>query len=188
MMNQALAQHIEDRTEERLEHIRRSLHSSSTMLARAADTLLDSIMQGHRIVLCARRETLFSAQIACGLLQRGMVQPRPALPAILCAPLPDDATHFPAHFSSLVSAGDVLWIFAQHDHAELSGMIDTAHELELRLILLSTLLPHALKQQLDENDVLIQLAAPNPHSLIECALSAVHAIGDALDHRLLGMI
>ena len=88
-MNPALAQHIEESTEARLEHVRRSLHSTSYMLARAADTLLDSMMQGQRVALCARHETLFLAQVASGLLQRGMVQPRPSLPAMLLSPLPD---------------------------------------------------------------------------------------------------
>lgn len=187
-MNQILARHIEDRTEERLDLIRRSLHSSSVVLARAADTLLESIMQGQRVLLLARRETLFSAQIASGLLQRGMVQPRPALPSILFAPLPDEAAHYPPHVSSLANPGDVLWVFAQHDHEELSALIDNAHELGLKLILLATPLPQTLNQQLGENAVLIQLAAPTQASLHECALSAVHAICDALDHRLLGMI
>ncbi|MEW5839323.1 MAG: hypothetical protein AB1717_10915 [Pseudomonadota bacterium] len=187
-MNQILARHIEDHTEERLEQIRRSLHSSSAMLARAADTLLESIMQGQRVLLLARRETLFTAQIASGLLQRGMLQTRPALPALLCAPLPDDSSHYPAHVSSLANPGDVLWVFAQYDHEELSALIDSAHELGLKLILLATPLPQTLNRQLEESDVLIQLAAPTQASLNECALSAVHAICDALDHRLLGMI
>ena len=187
-MNQALAQHIEESTEARLEHIRRSLHSTSYMLARAADTLLDSIMQGQRVLLCARRETLFSAQTACALLQRGMVQPRPALPVVLLAPLPDEQTHYPRHFSSLAGTGDVLWIFAQHDHEELSSLIDMAHELGLKLIVFATPLSPNLSQLFEENDVLIQLAAPNPASLLESSLSAVHAVCDALDHRLLGMV
>ena len=187
-MNPALAQHIEESTEARLEHIRRSLHSTSYMLARAADTLLDSMMQGQRVALCARHETLFLAQVASGLLQRGMVQARPSLPAMLLAPLPDERTHYPQHFGSLVSPGDVLWIFALNEHDELSTLIDSAHELGMKLIILTAPLPNTLSQQLSENDVLIQLAAPNPASLLESELSAVHAVCDALDHRLLGLI
>ncbi|OYY73257.1 MAG: hypothetical protein B7Y40_10250 [Gammaproteobacteria bacterium 28-57-27] len=187
-MNPALAQHIEESTETRLEHVRRSLHSTSYMLARAADTLLDSMMQGQRVALCARSKTLFLAQVASALLQRGMVQPRPSLPAMLLAPLPDERTHYPQHFGSLVSPGDVLWVFALSEHDELSSLIDSAHELGMKLIILSAPLPNTLSQQLSENDVLIQLSAPTPASLLESALSAVHAVCDALDQRLLGLI
>lgn len=187
-MNPAFAQHIEESTETRLEHIRRSLHSTSYMLARAADTLFESIMQGHRVALCACHETLFLGQVASGLLQRGMVQPRPSLPAMLLAPLPDERTHYPQHFGSLVSPGDVLWIFALNEHDELSALIDSAHESGMKLIILTAPLANTLSQQLNENDVLIQLSAPNPASLLESELSAVHAVCDALDHRLLGLI
>ncbi|HES75798.1 MAG TPA: hypothetical protein ENO09_02180 [bacterium] len=187
-MNPALAQHIEESTEIRLEHIQRSLHSTSYMLARAADNLLDCMMQGQRVALCARHETLFFAQVASGLLQRGMVQPRPSLPAMLLAPLPDERTYYPQHFGSLVSPGDILWIFALSEHDELNTLIDNAHDLGMKLIILSAPLPNELSQQLLESDVLIQLAAPTPASLLESALSAVHAVCDALDRRLLGMI
>ena len=187
-MNPALAQHIEESTETRLEHIRRSLHSTSYMLARASDSLLESMMQGQRVALCARHETLFLAQEASSLLQRGMVQPRPSLPAMLLAPLPDERTHYPQHFGSLVAPGDVLWIFALSEHSEISSLIDNAHDLGVKLIILSAPLPEALSQKLSEHDVLIQLSAPTPASLLESALSAVHAVCDALDHRLLGLI
>ena len=187
-MNKALAQHIEDTTETRLEHIRRSLLSSSAMLSRATDTLLESLMHGQRIILCARRETLFIAQTACGLLQRGMLQARPALPVMLSAPLPDEKTHYSPFIGSLASPGDVLWVFAHAGHEELSVLMDTAHELGLKLILLTTPLPQVMSAQLSEQDVLIQLAAPCPASVLESALGAVHAVCDALDHRLLGML
>ena len=187
-MNSVLAQHIEESTETRLEQVRRSLHSTSYMLAQAADTLLASIMQGQRVALCARNETLFLAQVASTLLQRGMVQPRPCLPAMLLAPLPDERTHYPQHFGSLLSPGDVLWVFALGEHDEIGDIINNAHDLGIKLIILGAPLPNALSTQLGEDDVLIQLSAPSPASLLEGALSAVHAVCDALDHRLLGLI
>jgi phosphoheptose isomerase len=196
-MNTALANLIEQHTETRLEQVKRSLHSASSALARAADTLLDSIMHGQRILLCPRRETLALAELAAALLLRGMLQPRPSLPAILLHPLPDERASYPQHLNSLAAPGDVLWIFAQHTGGEstqaealheLSQLINNAHELGMKLIILTAPLPHVLSKLLNEQDVLIQLATPTPATLLESSVGAVHALCDALDHRLLGLI
>lgn len=188
LTHQALASHIEDATDARLDQVRRSLHSSSAMLAQATDQLLDCILQGHRILLFPRRDTQFLAQIACALLHRGMLEERPPLPALLIAPLPDDSGLYSAQLPSLAQPGDVVWVFALHDAEQLSHLIDQAHEHSTKLILLAPPLPPHLKNQLGEDDIVIQLAASDPASLVESGLGAVHAVCDALDQRLLGLI
>lgn len=192
-MNTALANLIEQHTETRLEQVQRSLHSASGALARATDTLLDSIMHGQRILLCPHSETLALAELAATNLLRGMLQPRPSLPAIVLHPLPDERASYPQHLNSLAAPGDVLWVFAQPSQRdmpqdELSQLINNAHELGMKLIILSAPLPHALSELLDEQDVLIQLATPTPATLLESSIGAVHALCDALDHRLLGLV
>jgi len=173
--------------EARLHHVRAALEAAAPTLAAAAESLLATCLQGQRVYLCPQPETQALAERAAGLLLRGMVQPRPGLPVILLHALPGEGVSCVQQIGSLAAPGDALLAFSGSRMDGLEALIDTARLHEVRLILLGGAPSEGVASRLREDDLLIRLDASCPESLYEASLAAVHALCDALDHRLLGL-
>ncbi len=173
--------------EVRLQHVRTALEAAAPDLATAAESLLATCLQGHRVYLCPQPETQVLAERVADLLLRGMIQPRPGLPVILLHPLPGERPGCVQQIGSLAAPGDALLAFSGVRTDGLEGLIDTARLHDMRLILLGGPVSEGVASRLREDDLVIRLDTPCPASLHEAGLAAVHALCDALDHRLLGL-
>ncbi|MGB9670004.1 MAG: hypothetical protein ACP5OY_01175 [Halothiobacillaceae bacterium] len=173
--------------EARLHHVRTALEAAAPDLAAAAESLLATCLAGHRVYLCPLPKTQALAARAASLLLRGMVQPRPGLPVVLLHPLPDEDAGCMQQIGSLAAPGDALLVFSGVRTDGLEGLIDTARLHDMRLILLGGPMSEGVASRLREDDLVIRLDTPCPASLHEAGLAAVHALCDALDHRLLGL-
>lgn len=182
-----LSRMLHHHAETRLQHVRTALEAAAPALAIAAESLLATCLQGHRVYLCPLPETQALAERAASLLLRGMVQPRPGLPVVLLHPLPDEGAGCMQQIGSLAAPGDALLAFNGVRADGLKALIDTARLHDMRLILLGGPVPEGVASHLQENDLVIRLDTPCQASLHEAALAAVHALCDALDHRLLGL-
>lgn len=178
---------LQHRAETRLQHVRMALEAAAPALAIAAESLLATCLAGQRVYLCPLPGTESLAERAASLLLRGMVQPRPGLPVVLLRPLPGERTGCMQQISSLAAPGDALLAFNGAQTDGLETLIDTVRLHDMQLILLGGPVSEGVANHLQENDLLIQLDTPCPASLHEAALAAVHALCDALDHRLLGL-
>lgn len=173
---------------ERLARALSQLDAAAPRLAEAAELLLDSCLHGHRVYLCPQRDTLPLAEQMAGLLLRGTVQPRPGLPVVLLPPLPGDAPSCGLQIGSLASPGDVLLALGGDRHKGLEALVESAHQHGMRLILVGANLPESLAGQLGPEDLVIQFDAACPNTLRETLQASMHALCEALDHRLLGLI
>lgn len=182
-----LSQRLLHLTEARLQHVRTALEAAAPDLATAAESLLATCLQGHRVYLCPQPETLALAERAAALLLRGMIQPRPGLPVILLHPLPGERPGCAQQIGCLALPGDAMFAFHGARTDGLEGLIDTVRLLDMRLILLGGPVSEGVASRLREDDLVIQLVTPCPASLHEAGLAAVHALCDTLDRRLLGL-
>ncbi|MGK0673075.1 MAG: hypothetical protein ABWU16_00220 [Halothiobacillaceae bacterium] len=173
--------------ESRLQHVRAALKTAAPILAMAVESLLATCLAGQRVYLCPQPETQSLAERAASLLLRGMIQPRPGLPVVLLRPLPGEEIGCTQQIGSLATPGDTLLAFNGPRTDGLEVLIDTVHLHDMRLILLGGPMSEGVTSRLREDDLVIQLDTPCPASLQEAALAAVHALCDALDHRLLGL-
>lgn len=171
----------------RLQHVRTALEDAAPSIATAAESLLATCLQGHRVFLCPQPETQALAEQAASLLLNGMIQPRPGLPVILLHPLPGEGPGCLQQIGSLAAPGDVLLALAGGRPEGLESLIDTGRQYGMRLILLGSPLPESVTSHLIEEDLVIRLGTPCPASQREASLAAVHALCEALDHRLLGL-
>lgn len=171
----------------RLQHLRTALEAAAPSIATAAESLLATCLQGHRVFLCPQPETQALAEQTASLLLNGMVQPRPGLPVILLHPLPGEGPGCLQQIGSLAAPGDALLALSCGRPEGLESLIDTAHQYGMRLILLGSPVPESVLSHLMEEDRVIRLDTPCPASQREASLAAVHALCEALDHRLLGL-
>lgn len=172
---------------QRLAQVQAALEAAAPALGAAVERLLTTCLAGQRVFLCPLPGAQALAERAASLLWRGMVQPRPGLPVILLQPLVDDGAQPLPQIASLAAPGDALWLLADTSLDALPVLVETARQHELRLILLGGPPLEGMAGLLRPEDVVISLATPCPASLQEAALVAVHALCDALDHRLLGL-
>ncbi|MEW6445416.1 MAG: hypothetical protein ACOZAQ_06575 [Pseudomonadota bacterium] len=174
-------------TETRQRQVATTLASVTELLAQAAERLLEACLNGQRIFLCPLPGAQPLAERATSLLLRGMIQPRPGLPVILLHPLAGEDSGCAPRLASLAAPGDILLLFncGRQDDAE--PTIGAGQALDMRLIMLGAPLPPGLVDRWHPEDLLIALDTPCPATMHEAALAAVHALCNALDHRLLGL-
>ncbi|GEM_PF-2453996 len=172
---------------ERLERVRAHLELAAPRLAEAAELLLSTCLNGHRVYLCPQRETQSLAEQIAGLLLRGVVMPRPGLPVVLLHPLPGEGPSCGIQIGSLASPGDTLLALSGGRQKGLDVLIERARQHDMRLILMGTALADSMMSQLQDDDLVISFDTSCPTTLHETSLAAAHALCEALDHRLLGM-
>lgn len=172
---------------ERLERVRAHIELAAPKLAEAAELLLNTCLNGHRVYLCPQRETQSLADQVAGLLLRGVVMPRPGLPVVLLHPLPGEGPSCGIQIGSLASPGDTLLALSGGRQKGLEALIDCARQHDMRLILLGAALPESMTSLLMPDDLVISFDISCPTTLHESTLAATHALCEALDHRLLGL-
>lgn len=178
LLNQAIS---------RLEQVQTALKTAAPSLGTAVERLLATCLAGQRVLLCPLPGAESLAERAASLLWRGMLQPRPGLPVILLQPPRGDDLQPLPPIASLAVPGDILWVLADTHLEALDQVLETARHYELRLILLGNPQLEKTASRLRGEDLVIPLFTSCPASLKEALLAAVHALCDALDHRLLGL-
>jgi len=178
---------IRHRSGERLARLMSALDVLAPQLAEAAERILETCLQGHRVYLCPQRDTLPLAEQMTGLLLRGALQPRPGLPVILLPPLFGDTPACGLQISGLASPGDLLFALGGERHKGLETLVECAHEQGVHIVLFGANLPEHVIGQLRDDDLLIGYDATCPLTLRQTQMASVHALCEALDHRLLGL-
>ncbi len=174
-------------SDDRLHHVRQLIESAAPTMAEAVELLLGTCLEGHKVFLCPQRETEALAEQLATMLLRGVVQPRPGLPVVLLHTLPGEGPVCALQIGSLASPGDLLLALTGGRQKGLEALIECARANNMRLMLLGAPLPDSLTSLLTPDDRTIFFDSPNPATLHEASLAAVHALCEALDHRLLGL-
>ena len=158
--------------------------SLSAPIAAAAQTALECVTNGGKVLTCGSAAAAALAQYAAALLMGGLARERPALPALA---LGAEA----ATFAALAQPGDALMVFAHpasSDHASLALAVQAAHEREMPVIAMTGEgeAADALGSLLLAADTHIAIAHAHAASVLHAQQLALHCICESLDALLLG--
>ncbi|MGP1424687.1 MAG: SIS domain-containing protein [Ottowia sp.] len=175
--------------------------SLSAPIAAAAQTALECVTNGGKVLTCGSAAAAALAQYAAALLMGGLARERPALPALALgaeaatfaalAQRSEGVGALAAQVHALGQPGDALMIFAHpasSDHASLALAVQAAHEREMPVIAMTGEgeAADALGSLLLAADTHIAIAHAHAASVLHAQQLALHCICESLDALLLG--
>ena len=167
-------------------------------VAAAADCLLETLLGGHKILICGNGGSAADAQHFASEMVNRFEHDRPGLPAIalttdsstLTSIANDDAFEqiFARQVRVLGQHGDVLVAISTSGRSpNILRAIEAARERDLRVIALTGRDGGPLAGQLTSRDVEIRAPAERTARIQETHLVAIHALCDLIDRQLLGI-
>lgn len=166
-------------------------------VSRAVDLLADSLLSGHRILVCGVGISSALAQGFVAVLLNRTRMDRPALPAILIgadqtvsgaiAESYGVANVFSRQVRALGQPGDVLVLVQGSRNASVLGTaISAAHLREMRVLVLSADDGEQSPIVLAREDVELQVPLQDSLRALECQQLLLHALAELLEIRLFG--
>ncbi|HHH45682.1 MAG TPA: phosphoheptose isomerase [Thiotrichales bacterium] len=192
------AQHVLELFEQSIETKQAAGPALAEPIARAAARMVDSLLQGGKILACGNGGSAADAQHLASELVNRFERDRPGLPAIalttdssaLTSIANDDAFRnvFARQIKALGQAGDVLIaITTSGRSANLEAAVSAAHERDMCVIALTGRDGGPLAQRLrDQHDVEVRVPAQSTARIQEVHILVIHCLCDLVDRHLLG--
>ncbi|MCB1877256.1 MAG: phosphoheptose isomerase [Chromatiales bacterium] len=183
--------------EESMDTKARSLEVVARPIAEASGMIVQSLLDGGKILSCGNGGSAGDAQHFSSEMLNRFERERPGLPAIALTTDTSTLTsiandyHYNDVFAKQIRAlghpGDVLLaISTSGNSANVLSAADAAHEREMRIVALTGKDGGGLASLLEETDVEIRVPAGNTARIQEVHLLAIHCLCDLIDHQLLG--
>ncbi len=166
-------------------------------IARAAETLADALLQGHKILACGNGGSAADAQHFSSEMLNRFEMERPGLPAL--ALTTDSSTltsiandyRFEEVFAKQVQAlgqpGDVLLAISTSGNSpNVLRAVEAAHDRDLRVLALSGRDGGELARRVREQDIEIRVPAQSTARIQEVHILVIHCLCDLVDYQLLG--
>lgn len=167
-------------------------------IVRAAEVMVESLMQGNKILACGNGGSAADAQHFSAEMLNRFEQERPGLPAL--ALTTDSSTltsiandyQFGEVFAKQVRAlgrpGDVLLaISTSGDSANVAQALLAAHDRDMRVVALTGRGGGRMAELVRDNDVEIRVPSTSTARVQEVHIMILHALCDLIDHKLLGV-
>lgn len=177
----------------------RTLDALYTEVQRAVDLLADSLLSGHRVLVCGvGAGTTLAQAFAAALLNRTRID-RPGLPVILIGAEPAaigaiaesygvDGV-FSRQVRALGQAGDVLVLIQNARNTVVLGPAAlAAHAREMRVVVLSAEDGERATGALASDDVELRVPVQDPLRAGECQQLLLDALAELLEIRLFGPV
>ena len=177
----------------------RTLDALYTEVQRAVDLLADSLLSGHRVLVCGvGAGTTLAQAFAAALLNRTCID-RPGLPVILIGAEPAaigaiaesygvDGV-FSRQVRALGQAGDVLVLIQNARNTVVLGPAAlAAHAREMRVVVLSAEDGERATGALASDDVELRVPVQDPLRAGECQQLLLDALAELLEIRLFGPV
>lgn len=183
--------------EESMDTKARSLEVVAGPLAEASGIIVQSLLDGGKILSCGNGGSAGDAQHFSSEMLNRFERERPGLPAIALTTDTSTITsiandyHYNDVFAKQIRAlghpGDVLLaISTSGNSANILSAADAAHERDMRIVALTGKDGGGLASLLEASDVEIRVPAGNTARIQEVHLLAIHCLCDLIDHQLLG--
>ncbi|MBK1692704.1 phosphoheptose isomerase [Ectothiorhodospira mobilis] len=167
-------------------------------IATAAGCLLETLLGGHKILICGNGGSAADAQHFASEMVNRFEHDRPGLPAIalttdtstLTSIANDDAFEqiFARQVRVLGQHGDVLVAISTSGRSpNILRAIEAARERDLRVVALTGRDGGPLAEHLTSRDVEIRAPSERTARIQETHLVAIHALCDLIDRQLLGI-
>jgi DnaA initiator-associating protein len=182
------------------ESIQTKINSADSIIhiiAEAAEEMVQSLLEGHKILSCGNGGSACDALHFSSEMLNRFKQERPALPAIALnadmATLTSIANDY--HFSDIFAkqvralgqAGDLLLaISTSGNSANIINAIKAAHDKNMSVIALTGCDGGKIIDYLQEKDIEIRVPANETARIQETHLLIIHCICDIIDFRLFG--
>ncbi len=167
------------------------------LIAGAATRMIDTLLNGHKILACGNGGSAADAQHFSAELLNRFEMERPGLPGIALTTDSSTVTsiandyHFDEIFSKQVYAlgqpGDVLLAISTSGNSpNVLRAVDAAHEREMICVALTGRDGGKLAGSLAGDDVHICVPAKSTARIQEVHIMVIHNLCDLIDHQLLG--
>lgn len=182
------------------ESIQTKIHSADsiiTVIAEAGEEIVQSLLEGHKILSCGNGGSACEALRFSSSMSNRFKQERPGLPAIT---LSADISALTAiandyHFSDIFAkqvralgqAGDVLLAISTSGNSlNVVNAIKAAHDKNISVIALTGCDGGKIADYLQEKDIEIRVPAHETARIQEAHVLIIHCICDIIDFRLFG--
>lgn len=180
-----------------------SLEWLAAPIAGAVETLTGCLLNSGRILTCGSGQSALDAHAFAATLMTGFELERPPLAAIAlgsqlfmlpaCTQAGNAAPRnteplFAQQISALGQPGDALLLLDPEGRAaEICAAIDTAHELDMRIIALTGSGDTPVGERLHDHDIHVCVPAETPARIREVHRVVLHCLCDGIDCLLLGV-
>lgn len=174
-----------------------SLEMLPTDIVRAAEAMVQCLVQGHKVLSCGNGGSAGDAQHFSSEMLNRFEMERPGLPALALTTDSSTITSiandyqyadiFSKQIRALGQAGDILLaITTSGNSANILNAIDAAHEREMQVVALTGRTGGELVALLGDKDVEIRVPAHSTARIQEVHLLIIHCLCDLIDCQLLG--
>ncbi len=191
-------QRIAQGFQNRIEAIALTVDELAEPLERACIALTQALVSDHKIIACGNGPDVAMAQLLVHQLRFNSVRERPALPAIslsqdvAAVTVGEDEsfdTTYSRQLQALGQAGDVLvCICSGQAHRNLERAIQSAHQRNMSVILLSTSAEGSLMNLLEAEDTALLVDSAQQTLTLELHTMVVHSLCELIDEHLFGAI
>lgn len=181
------------------ESIQTQISASSllpSVIAQAAESIVASLLQGNKIIVCGNGRSYINAQLLVANLLNRYELARPSFPSVLlsldsavnAAILLDknSETIFQRQFNAIAQEGDILIAFSPLPHNEdlVINAINSAVNKAIKVIVFTGASNDHIQGFLTENDLEIAIPAMKESRIIEGHCFIVNTICELIDHAL----
>jgi D-sedoheptulose 7-phosphate isomerase len=189
MLEQRIQQHFFDIADLQYQ----SAESLSRPIADAAQTLVDCITAGGKLLVVGAGPAAALSLHFCAAFVHRFERERPGLAALsLCADgvvlsALDGGAAFVKQLQALGQPGDVLLALHAGDPGQgMAALIDAAHAKDMSVVLLCGRAPAPALDMLGETDVRVSIPHERAARVLEMQLVVLHCLCDAVDLQLMG--
>ncbi len=180
------------------ENIQTHIQSADNLapqIVKAAQILVETLIQGHKILTCGNGESAADAQrLVTGLLHRFEVE-RPSLPIIslncgtaVMTAIANDQDYsliFSKQIEALAQTGDTLVLFSSSGNSQnILKAAEAGHHRGAKIIALTGKDGGKLAKLLTNNDIEIRVPADRIARIQECHILTTHCLCDLIDQQL----
>jgi D-sedoheptulose 7-phosphate isomerase len=188
---------IADNFQGTIETIAMSVDDLAAAIEQSSQLLATALLTDRKIIACGNGVDAALAQLfVCNLLNR-FEQDRPALPALSLSADTASVTAiaqsgafsdiFSRQLRALGQAGDVLLCISSSESASnLLRAIQMAHDRDMGVIVMSSLLDNSLASILRPEDVELRINTTRQARIVEMHTMAIHSLCELIDHTLFG--
>lgn len=180
-----------------IEHTSEAASQLAPAIARAATTIVESLLQGGKALSCGNGGAASASQHFMSIMVHRFQRERPGLPAVALnsasatmTSLADRLSYehvFSSQIAALGHPGDVLLAISPHGTSEnMLRAVHSAHERQMKVIALSGHDGGTLATLLQEPDCEIRVPGQEDPRIQEVQLLVIHCLCDLIDAQLLG--
>ena len=188
---------IADNFQSTIETIAMSVDNLAPCIELGSQLMTQALLEDRKIVACGNGADAALAQLFSSNLLSRFEHERPALPALA---LGNDGANltaiahssgvneiFSRQLRALGQAGDVLLCISSSSGANnLLRAVQTAHERNMAVVVLSNVDDSELATLIRSEDVHINIDAPRRPRVVELQTMAIHCLCELIDHGLFG--